>query len=95
MKKITDSIIAGLNEAIDFSLGKTIGAEIFTPEPVNVKEIRKMVKLSQVKFAGKLGISPATLRHWERGDRSPSGPVLVLLNLLKKDHKTVFKILNG
>lgn len=94
MSEITKSILTGLNEAIDFSRGKRDGSTIFTPEPVDVKEIRKMVKLSQAGFASKLGISAATLRHWERGDRAPNGPALVLLNLLKKDHKTIFEILN-
>lgn len=94
MSEITKSIFTGLNEAIEFSHGKRFGSRIFTPEPVNVKEIRKMVKLSQAGFASKLGISAATLRHWERGDRAPNGPALVLLNLLKKDHKTIFEILN-
>lgn len=88
------SILTGLNEAIDFSRGRRDDSRVFTPEPVDVKEIRKMVKLSQAGFASKLGISVATLRHWERGDRAPNGPALVLLNLLKKDHKTIFEILN-
>ncbi len=34
---------------------------------------------------GALGVSVATLRHWERGDRNPQGPALVRLNLIDRD----------
>ena len=49
--------------------------------------------MSQPKFAASFGISLGTLRHWERGDRYPQGPALVLLNLLSKDPHTVLEVL--
>ncbi len=38
--------------------------------------------MSQTEFASAFGISVSTLRYWERGDRKPQGPALVLLELL-------------
>lgn len=35
------------------------------------------------------GISVSTLRHWERGDRTPHDPALVLLNVIAKDPQAV------
>jgi putative transcriptional regulator len=35
------------------------------------------------------------LRHWERGDRKPHGPALVLLNAVAKEPGTVLRILTG
>ena len=32
---------------------------------------------------------------WERGDRKPHGPALVLLNLVKKAPDTVLNVLNS
>lgn len=50
--------------------------------------------MSQNEFASAFGISVATLRHWERGDRSPHGPALVLLNIIAKEPQTVLKALD-
>ncbi len=41
--------------------------------------------MSQSEFASAFGISVSTLRHWERGDRTPQGPALVLLNVVAKE----------
>ena len=45
--------------------------------------------MTQVEFASVFSISLGTLRHWERGDRIPRGPALVLLNLVSKDPQTI------
>lgn len=94
MKETYNSIKKGLEEAIEYSKGKKIGVRVFLPMPIDVKELRMKIGMSQPKFAASFGISLGTLRHWERGDRSPNGPALVLLNILSKDSKTVLKVLN-
>jgi len=35
----------------------------------------------------------ATLRHWERGDRSPRGPALVLRNVIERKPEAVIEAL--
>jgi len=40
--------------------------------------------MTQEQFAARFGFSVATLRHWERGDRTPQGASLVLLNVIKR-----------
>ena len=49
--------------------------------------------MSQNEFASAFGISVSTLRHWERGDRQPRGPALVLLNVVAKETKAVLRAL--
>ena len=88
-----ESIKRGMEEAIDFSEGKTSAAKVYKPSPVNVKAVREKVGMTQVEFASAFGISLGTLRHWERGDRSPHGPALVLLNLVRKDPNTILEVL--
>ena len=44
-------------------------------------------------FAATFGISLGTLRHWERGDRSPRGPAHVLLTVLAKEPQAVLRAL--
>lgn len=89
-----DSIKKGVEEAVEYSQGKGIKVREFHPVPVDVKSIRHKTRLTQGEFAATFGISVATLRHWERGDRKPQGPALVLLNLVNKSPETVLMVLN-
>jgi len=94
MDKAYNSISKGLKEAIDYSQGKNIGAKKYIPHHINVKKLRNRIGMTQTKFAESFGISLGTLRHWERGDRYPQGPALILLNLLDKDPETILNVLH-
>ncbi|MDQ7015382.1 MAG: NadS family protein [Gammaproteobacteria bacterium] len=95
MSEFFESIKQGLNEAIDYSTGTVSKAIVHEFSPVDVKNIRTKMAMSQTEFASAFGISVSTLRHWERGDRVPQGPALVLLNVVEKDPKAVLKALAG
>jgi putative transcriptional regulator len=90
-----DSIKTGLEEALGFSTGKCGKAVVHEFTSVDVKNIRSKVGMSQSEFASAFGISVATLRHWERGDRKPNGPALVLLNVVAKEPKAVLRALSN
>ena len=94
MNKVFDSIKQGLDEALEFSKGKNGRAVVHEFTPVDVKNIRVQVGMSQNEFASAFGISVSTLRHWERGDRTPHGPALVLLNVVAKEPEAVLKALS-
>lgn len=87
------SIEQGLNEAIEFAEGKPSKAVVHTLSPIDIKQIRKDIDMTQVEFASTFGISVSTLRHWERGDRSPQGPARVLLNVVAKNPQAVLRAL--
>lgn len=91
MSSAFESIKQGLDEALRYSKGKAVVHE-FTP--IDVKSIRAQVGMSQNEFASAFGISVSTLRHWERGDRTPQGPALVLLNVVAKETKAVLRALS-
>jgi len=93
MSEAYKSISKGLKEAVEYSKGNTTGVREFRPKHIDVKKLRERIGMSQPKFAASFGISLGTLRHWERGDRYPQGPALVLLNLLSKDPNTVLEVL--
>ena len=89
-----DSIKQGLTEAIDFAKGAKGKAVVHEFSSVDVKAIREQIGMSQPEFASAFGISLGTLRHWERGDRKPHGPALVLLNVVKKNPSAVLSALS-
>jgi putative transcriptional regulator len=56
-----------------------------TPQitPTDVRELRERENASQAVLAAHLGVSPATVGQWERGQRKIEGPALKLLTLVK------------
>ena len=95
MSELFDSIKQGLGEALAFSKGECPKAVIHPLSPLDVKQIRAKVGMTQTEFAAAFGISVSTLRHWERGDRSPHGPALVLLNVVAKEPQAVLRALSS
>ena len=85
MGKAFDSIKQGLIEAIGHAKGTQAGVKVWRPLAVDVASVRGRLGLTQAQFAARFGVSVATLRHWERGDRTPHGPALVLFNLIDRD----------
>ena len=95
-KAAFDSIKKGLEEAIAHQKGVrgvALGVEIYKPAAIDVQALRKRIGLTQEEFAAKFAVSLGTLRHWERGDRTPHGPALVLLRVIEKEQRAVLRAL--
>ncbi len=84
-----DNIKEGLLEAIAHAEGCAPHVRLHRPRAVDVKALRAKVGMTQEQFAARFGFSTATLRHWERGDRQPHGPALVLLNVIERNPQAV------
>lgn len=95
MSKAFDSIKQGLSEAIAHAKGENQGVKVYRAHAVDVKALRQLVHMTQEQFAARFGFSVATVRHWERGDRRPQGPALVLLNVIEKNHAAVLSALES
>ncbi len=95
MNETFESIKQGLTEAIEFAQGQPGEAVVHEFAPLDIKAVRAKVGMTQVEFATAFGISLGTLRHWERGDRKPHGPALVLLNVVAKEPEAVLRALRS
>lgn len=93
MGKAFDSIAQGLREAISHVEKQPLPVRTHRPTYIDVAAVRKQLGLSQAEFAAKFCISVATLRHWERGDRTPQGPALALLHVVAKEPQAVLRAL--
>lgn len=87
------SIKQGLSEAIAHARGDAVEVKVYEPKSVDVASLRKRIGMTQEQFAARFGFSVATLRHWERGDRKPRGPALVLLNVIDGNPSAVMQAL--
>lgn len=96
MGKSFESIKQGLTEAIGHVKGTQAGVKgkVWRPAAVDVAAVRGRLGFTQAQFAARFGVSVATLRHWDRGDRNPQGPALVLLNLIDRDPAGVLRVLS-
>lgn len=95
MSEAFKSIKQGLTEAIEFAQGQPGEAVVHEFEPLDIKAVRAKIGMTQAEFASTFGISLGTLRHWERGDRKPQGPALVLLNVVAKEPEAVLRALSS
>ena len=90
--KVYDGIIKGLNEAVAYNEGKIKArTKIMSIEPVpefeanEIKSIRNELGMTQVLFAGFMGVSTKTVEAWEAGRNMPDGPARRILAMIKMD----------
>lgn len=78
------ALLKSIDELKMVRAGKKMPARVFDVKPMQVKEIRRKLQLSQLHFANMIGISPATLRNWEQGRTYPEGAARALLTVASK-----------
>ena len=88
-------IIEGLEEAVAWTRGENDRARVTLVHvpAVDVRKVRKKMRLSQTQFAIKFGFPPATLRNWEQGRAYPDAPTRVLLAVIAKHPDAVEDVL--
>jgi hypothetical protein len=59
------------------------------PIAEEIRALRKKLRFTQREFAGYFGFPLATLRHWENGDRKPTGCAYVLLRVIHENPRVV------
>lgn len=86
------NIIEGIEEAIHYEQGKTkLRTHRITVQPVRrfraeeIRSIRTGLNMTQVLFAGFMGVSVKTVEAWEAGRNMPDGPARRILSMVEKD----------
>ena len=98
-KNVFNSIMAGLNEAIEDATSETpiLKRHKVTVEPVKVyeadevKRIRNTTGMSQKTFASYMGVSDKTVEAWEAGTNHPSGAASRLLRMIEMDKDIIIR----
>ncbi len=76
-------LVQSVKEMQAIRTGRMKPSRVFEVPDPDARAIRSRFKLSQMEFAGLLGISVGTLRNWEQGLRRPEGPARVLLHVVE------------
>ena len=98
MSKVGEDIIRGLEQAVAYAKDKDSVPgvrvhRIFVPDKVEVKAIRKRLKLTQVEFSERFGFKIGSIRDWEQHRSTPDTAARAFLKVIDKDPKAVAKAL--
>jgi putative transcriptional regulator len=94
MTTIFNDLMTGLNEVDAFLAGKTAGYKVNLPAEVDVKGIRKRLKMTQARFSGTFGFSLDAVKHWEGGRRTPESSARAFLTVIAKNPTAVIAALH-
>ena len=97
MSKLGKRLIKAAQEGRAIARGEADATtyRVYAPADVDVRKIRKGLKLSQAQFAAKFGLPTATVRDWEQNRRRPEGAARVLLQVIKKEPEAVSRALKS
>jgi putative transcriptional regulator len=90
-----DSIRRGLEEAVAYAEGTGDKGryKIHVPVKLDIRAIRRRLKMTQQQFATRFGFNITTLRHWEQGRRAPLGSARAYFLVIDRDPEAVQKAL--
>ncbi len=96
---VFDSIVKGLNEAIQHEKGELKDAKVDRITVASlpkfqgseIRRIRVKQNLTQQTFAHVLGVSKKTVEAWETGRNIPQGPAQRMLQLMNNNDKLLEK----
>ena len=97
-RNIGAEVIEALEEAIAHGRGKKTGARahvVRVPAEVDVRAIRRRLRMTQDQFAARFGFPVGTIQNWERGHRRPEGAARALLKVIDKRPDVVLDVLGG
>lgn len=94
MKKNADMIEALKEVLADVQGKERLKERSVKVDEIDVYQIRKQFKLTQLEFSQMFGFSLRTLQQWEQKRRRPHGAALVLLKVVEYAPDVVNKALH-
>ncbi len=95
MTKRKNRILEGARQALAIARGEVDPSAyvIHVPDEIDVKALRRKLKLSQTAFAKRYGFSTARIRDWEQGRSRPDGAVRAYLLVIQREPEAVNRAL--
>ena len=92
-EKTYSKLMRGLEEAKAYIEGEREGYKVTVPATVDVRSIRKGLKMTQAAFSDSFGFSLDTVKHWEGGRRTPEVPARAYLLVIQRNPSAVLAAL--
>jgi putative transcriptional regulator len=93
-KKLFAELVTSMEQMNEIAAGRRKPSRTFVVDAVKVKRIRAATGLSQARFARLVDVDVSTLRNWEQGRRSPTGPARALLKIIDRDPDAALRALS-
>ena len=77
-------LIEGMELVLAHSRGE-VELEQVWPKPIDIKAIRRQVKMSQTEFSRAYCISKRALQEWEQGGRQPDSAARAYLTVIARE----------
>lgn len=77
-------LIEGMKLVLAHERGE-IELEQLWPKPIDIKALRRRVKMSQAEFSRTYRISKRALQEWEQGGRQPDSAARAYLTVIAKE----------
>lgn len=94
MSKMFEDMKRGLEEVNAFLAGESAGYKVILPAEVDVKSIRKRLKMTQARFSDTFGFSLDAVKHWEGGRRTPEASARAFLTVIARNPGAVIEALH-
>lgn len=94
MTKMFEDMKRGLEEMNAFLAGESAGYKVTLPTEVDVKSIRKRLKMTQARFSDTFGFSLDAVKHWEGGRRTPESSARAFLTVIARNPRAVIEALH-
>ena len=91
-KKHFDELLESVTEGMAILRGEKPASRRFVYPDPDVAAIRKKLRRTQPQFAALLGVGVGTLRHWEHGERRPTGAARVLLRVAARHPEAILAV---
>lgn len=93
MAGVFNDLMTGLDEVEAYLAGRTAGYKVYLPKKVDVKKIRRRLKMTQARFSDTFGFSLDAVKHWEGGRRTPESAARAFLLVIDRDPAAVLAAL--
>lgn len=84
MSKAGERLIQSALEALEHAEGRSAACVVHSPEPIDVRAVRRVTGLTQRAFSTAYGVPLDTLRGWEQGKRQPDAPTRAYLRAIER-----------
>ncbi len=96
MSKLGKDLVQSAKEALAIASGEMAPEDYqaHVPPEIDVRAIRKRLRMSQKAFAARYGFSLGSVRDWEQGRSSPVGHARAYLLVIDKEKEAVDRALS-
>jgi putative transcriptional regulator len=95
MSKLGKKLIAAANEGVAIARGEADPASyrLHVPRKINVRAMRRKLRMTQEEFALRYGFTLARVRDWEQDRSAPDGAVRAYLKVIEREPEAVERAL--